>query len=71
MDYSRDDEIGRISQAIDIFRERLINFNKLNNEARRQRMRQQEVILARTAELVDLLPIERAAVLERKLISSK
>ena len=67
VDYSRDDEIGRISQAIDIFRERLINFNKLNNEARRQRMRQQEVILARTAELVDLLPIERAAVLEREI----
>ena len=67
VDYSRDDEIGRISQAIDIFRERLVNFNKLNNEARRQRMRQQEVILARTAELVDLLPIERAAVLEREI----
>ena len=30
-------------------------------------MRQQEVILARTAELVDLLPIERAAVLEREI----
>ena len=67
VDYSRDDEIGRISQAIDIFRERLVNFNKLNNEARRQRMRQQEVILARTAELVDLLPIERATVLEREI----
>ena len=67
VDYSRDDEIGRISQAIDIFRERLVNFNKLNNEARRQRMRQQEVILARTAELVDLLPIERATALEREI----
>ena len=30
-------------------------------------MRQQEVILARTAELVDLLPIERASVLEREI----
>ena len=67
VDYSRDDEIGKIGQAIDIFREKLVSFNSMNNEARRQRMQQQEEVLKQTSALIDLLPSERATSLDNEI----
>ena len=64
VDYTRDDEIGRISKAIDVFRSKLVNFNAMNNEARRQRMKQQEEVLLQTTALVALLPLERREALD-------
>jgi methyl-accepting chemotaxis protein len=51
VEHQRNDEIGRIGEAIDIFREKLIGFNVMNNEARRQRMKQQEEVLRQTSAL--------------------
>ena len=65
--YKRDDEIGRISKAIDVFRAKLVDFNTMNNEARRQRMRQQEEVLRQTTALVGLLPPERRDIIETKI----
>ena len=67
VDYSRDDEIGKIGQAIDIFREKLVSFNSMNNEARRQRMQQQEEVLKQTSALIDLLPSEGHILMEIEL----
>ncbi|OUX92837.1 MAG: hypothetical protein CBB86_10820 [Candidatus Endolissoclinum sp. TMED26] len=69
VDYTRDDEIGRISKAIDVFRGKLVNFNAMNNEARRQRMKQQEEVLLQTTALVALLPIERREALDNTIKS--
>ena len=67
VDYTRDDEIGRISKAIDVFRSKLVNFNAMNNEARRQRMKQQEEVLLQTTALVALLPLERREALDNTI----
>ena len=69
VDYTRDDEIGRISKAIDVFRSKLVNFNAMNNEARRQRIKQQEEVLLQTTALVALLPLERREALDNTIKS--
>lgn len=67
VEHQRNDEIGRIGEAIDIFREKLIGFNVMNNEARRQRMKQQEEVLRQTSALVELLPGERRESIESEI----
>ena len=56
---SRDDEVGKISEAIDSFRESLVAFNVLQLEANKRKIAQQQEILNQTQTLADLLPIER------------
>ena len=56
---SRDDEVGKISEAIDSFRDSLVAFNKLQLEANKRKTSQQQEILSQTQTLADLLPIER------------
>ena len=56
---SRDDEVGQISEAIDSFRESLVAFNKLQLEANKRKIAQQQEILNQTQTLADLLPVER------------
>lgn len=65
--HKRNDEIGRIGKAIDVFRDKLIDFNAMNNEARRQRMMQQEEVLQQTSALVELLPPERRDDIQSKI----
>ena len=56
---SREDEVGKISEAIDSFRESLVAFNELQLEANKRKIAQQQEILNQTQTLADLLPIER------------
>lgn len=65
--HKRDDEIGQIGKAVDVFREKLVDFTAMNNEARRQRMKQQEEVLQQTSALVELLPHERRDDIESKI----
>ena len=56
---SRDDEVGKISEAIDSFRESLVAFNELQLEANKRKIAQQQEVLNQTQTLADLLPVER------------
>ena len=55
----RDDEVGKISLAIEAFRERIVAFNSLQNEANQRRKSQQAEILKQTQMLTRLLPDSR------------
>ena len=55
----RDDEVGKISLAIEAFRERIVAFNSLQNEAHQRRKSQQAEILKQTQMLTRLLPDTR------------
>ena len=59
MDQKREDEVGKIGQAIEVFRGRLVAFNQMRVEARQQRIAQQSEILKQTRLLADLLPPAR------------
>ncbi|MFL2527940.1 MAG: histidine kinase dimerization/phospho-acceptor domain-containing protein [Candidatus Azotimanducaceae bacterium] len=56
---NREDEVGKISEAIDSFRDSLVAFNKLQLEANKRKTAQQQEILSQTQNLADLLPVER------------
>ena len=56
---NRDDEVGKISLAIEAFRERIVAFNSLQNEAHQRRKSQQAEILKQTQMLTRLLPDSR------------
>ena len=59
MDQKREDEVGKIGQAIEVFRGRLVAFNQMRVEARQQRIAQQSEILKQTRLLADLFPPAR------------
>ena len=61
MNQKREDEVGKIGQAIEVFRDRLVAFNQMRVEARQQRIAQQSGILKQTRLLADLLPPARKA----------
>ena len=56
---TREDEVGKISEAIDSFRTSIVAFNNLQGEANKRKIAQQEEVLVQTQALADLLPIER------------
>ena len=56
---TREDEVGKISEAIDSFRTSILAFNNLQGEANKRKIAQQEEVLVQTQALADLLPIER------------
>ncbi|MGB1905227.1 MAG: ATP-binding protein [Pseudomonadales bacterium] len=55
----REDEVGKIAEAIEAFRERLVAYNVMRGEARTQRISQQTEILTQTRMLAELLPQTR------------
>ncbi len=56
---TREDEVGKISEAIDSFRSSIIAFNDLQTAANKRKIAQQEEVLIQTQALADLLPVER------------
>jgi signal transduction histidine kinase len=56
---TREDEVGKISEAIDSLRSSIIAFNELQMEANKRKIAQQEEVLVQTQALTDLLPVER------------
>ena len=56
---TREDEVGKISEAIDSFRSSIVAFNNLQTEANKRKIAQQEEVLLQTQALADLLPVER------------
>ena len=57
----RDDEVGKIAEAIDSFKENVVAFNQMQTEANKRKISQQEEILQQTQSLAALLPAERRA----------
>lgn len=55
----RDDEVGKITEAMEVFRSKLRSLNELNAQTNKQRVYQQEAILHQTNALTDLLPANR------------
>ena len=55
----RDDEVGKITEAMEVFRSKLRSLNELNAKTSKQRVYQQEAILYQTNALTDLLPANR------------
>ena len=55
----RDDEIGKIADALNIFKERIHAFNHLQRDAREKKIAQQGEILSQTQALARLLPESR------------
>jgi len=55
----RDDEVGKIADAMEVFRSKLKDFNELNAQTSNQRVYQQEAILQQTNTLTNLLPADR------------
>ena len=55
----RDDEVGKITEAMEVFRSKLRSLNELNAKTSKQRVYQQEAILYQTNALTDLLPADR------------
>ena len=55
----RDDEIGKIADALAVFKARIIAFNAMQRDAREKKIAQQSEILSQTQSLADLLPPTR------------
>lgn len=64
---TREDEVGKISEAIDSFRSSIIAFNNLQTEANKRKISQQEEVLLQTQALADLLPIERRESMDKTI----
>ena len=64
---TREDEVGKISEAIDSFRSSIIAFNNLQTEANKRKIAQQEEVLLQTQALADLLPIERRESMDKTI----
>ena len=61
---NREDEVGKISEAIDSFRSSILAFNSLRAEANKRKVAQQEEVLLQTQSLAKLLPAERRESME-------
>ena len=55
----RDDEIGKIADALNVFKERINAFNHMQRDAREKKISQQGEILSQTQALARLLPVSR------------
>ena len=55
----RDDEIGKIADALNVFKARIHAFNTLQRDAREKKISQQAEILSQTQALAQLLPESR------------
>ena len=60
----RDDEIGKIADALNVFKERINAFNHMQRDAREKKISQQGEILSQTQALARLLPVSRRQSME-------